>query len=334
MKVFVTGGSGFLGSHLSTKLVAQFSDVIGLAMTDQDEKILREYGVTPILGSLSDPNILIRGMEGCDVVIHAAALMDHWGDPELFKKVNVEGTRNMLGAARSAGVKRFVQLSAASVVLSYSATIGNEDQLPRQHIKFCNYSYTKALAEEMVLAADCAEMATIAIRPPMIWGAGDKKSLPALVESVKKGEFTWVDNGNFPTPTCHVENVVEAVIKAVKATAHGKAYFITDGLKQSNRQVTSALLSTRGVSAPDKSMSRPIAKIMAFMIEKIWKIFLPRSEPPLTRSLLMLMATEFLLDDTRARQELGYVGEKSWEEGIEELREEYSASLAGGVSQR
>jgi nucleoside-diphosphate-sugar epimerase len=319
MKVFVTGGTGFLGHALTPRLIADGHEVTVLALTPNDMAIAQQLGAKAVRGDLSNQRVLEAAMSGHDCIVHAAAYMDHWGVLAQFRKVNVDGTKTMLAAAQASGVGRFVHVSAASVVLSLEPTEGNES-LPVVGADFCGYSQTKAEAESIVLASDRPGFATIAIRPPMIWGAGDKATLPAIVEAVETGRFAFVEGGTFKTSTCHVENVAEAVVKAVAADAHGEAFFVTDGPARTNHAVISALLATQGVAAPTRRVPRWLLVGLGRACEMGWKVLRLKSHPPVTRSLVMLTGVHFALDDSRARQLLGYRGEAGWEQGLEGLR--------------
>jgi nucleoside-diphosphate-sugar epimerase len=321
MKVFVTGGSGFLGSRLVPRLVNEGHQVTGLALTSSDERILHAAGASSRRGDLSSPGALKGMLEGHDAVVHAAALLDHFGSRARFQAINVEGTRALLGAAKRAGIKRFVYVSAGSVVLSMAPTVGDEEDLPVIGANFCGYSSSKAEAERLVLTADAPGFSTIALRPPMIWGAGDKAMLPAIVDAVRTGRFALVDKGSFRTSTCHVANVAEAIAKALASDAHGKALFLTDGPPRLNREVLSDLLETQGVRLGDKTTPRWVMIALGFVLEKVWRFLPLRSHPPLTRSLVMLTSIDFALNDARARRMIGYASETSWEQGLEELRQ-------------
>lgn len=107
-KIFVTGGSGFLGRHLLRELVARGDEVRALARSEASAQVVADLGATPVRGDLSAVEALRSGVKGCDLVFHCAVLAEDWGDPAVFHQVNVVGTENVIEAGRAAGVRRFV----------------------------------------------------------------------------------------------------------------------------------------------------------------------------------------------------------------------------------
>jgi len=318
MKVFITGGSGFLGSRLTPSLIAVGHEVTALALTCKDAEVLRGYGARPIVGDLSSVSKLELAMDGCDTVIHVAAFMDVWGDPKKFETINIIGTENIISAAKNANIGRFVYVSAASVVLGAGDVEGDES-LPRMTPSYCNYTRTKSIAEGKVLAANADGFVTIAIRPPFIWGAGDNTTIPTFKNLIDDGRFTWFSGGNNLFSTCHVANVAEGVLMALEHGRGGNAYFITDGEPITYKMHISEILACQGVVAPDKSVPRWAAQVVAYILEKIWKILGKKEMPPITRSLILLMAYQLVVDDAKARSELGYVGRMTRAAGLAEL---------------
>jgi nucleoside-diphosphate-sugar epimerase len=321
MRIFLTGGTGFVGSRLLPALREAGADVVGLAVTCTDASILASHGASVCRGDLSQRDLLEAGMQGCDSVVHAAALMDVWGQPERFERINVHGTGNVIEAARAAGVTRLVHVSAAAVVLG-AGDVDGDEFLPRQLPAHCAYARTKSQAEKMVLTANRENFTTLAIRPPMIWGRGDPATLPRLKEAMDAGRFAWINGGRNPYSSCHVDNVAEAVVCALTQGRGGSAYFVTDGVVRTYREVIeSQLIAQYGVPAPNTSVPRWLAHGAATLFEGFWRITNRRAAPPLTRSLITLMTYKFIVHDEGARRELGYQGTTSVQAGLEELRQ-------------
>src|SRR4029079_16350399 len=113
---FITGGSGFIGRNLMRALRSRSDDVRALARSDSAIARVTALGATPVRGDLDDTRALRDGMRGCDVVIHAAAHVTEWGPREQYQRHNITGTRNVVEAARAAGLKRLVHLSTEAVL--------------------------------------------------------------------------------------------------------------------------------------------------------------------------------------------------------------------------
>ena len=319
MDVFVTGGSGFLGRHLLRALQSDGHRTRALARSDTAAATVAELGADPVRGDVSDAAALEKGMAGCDVVVHAAALTDQWGPAERFHAVNVGGTASVLAAARNAGVPRLVHVSSEAVLADGRPLVRVDESYPRPPAPVGLYPLTKGLAEDLVLRANGPDLATVAVRPRLVWGPEDTSVLPVIVESVRRGRWAWVDGGNYLTSTCHVTNTCEGILSAAERGRGGEVYFLTDGPDLTVREFLTRLAATAGVTLPGRSIPRRAAWASATVLETAWSVLRLRGEPPLTRTFLALAAQEMTVDDAKARRELGYVGRLSRDQGLAEL---------------
>ena len=189
MRVFITGGSGFVGQNLIPVLRAEGHEVMALARSQASARNVAWLGAFPVWGDLLDPAALEKGIASCDVVFHSAGLMALWGCQEKLVQVNVQGTQNLLDAAEKAGVNAFVYISAAAVV-SDGRPLGVVDESgPSPETPLLEPTLErKPKPEKMVLQAGTASFRTVAIRPPLIWGRGDRAFLPGIVKAVKGKE--------------------------------------------------------------------------------------------------------------------------------------------------
>lgn len=319
MEVFVTGGSGFVGRHLLRALAEEGHHARALARSDAAAATVDAVGAEPVRGDLADAAALERGMAGCDVVVHAAALTDQWGPADRFHAINVTGTAAVLAAARNAGVPRLVHVSSEAVLADGRALVQVDETYPRPARPVGQYPRTKGLAEDLVLRANSPELATAAVRPRFVWGPEDATVLPAILESVRRGRWSWVDGGNYLTSTCHVANVCEGIVLAAARGRGGGVYFLTDGPPVTVRQFLTDLAATAGVDLPGRSVPRRVAWASAAALETLWSVLRRPGEPPLTRTFLALAAQEMTVVDAKARRELGYTGRISREAGLAEL---------------
>jgi nucleoside-diphosphate-sugar epimerase len=319
-RAFISGGSGFVGRNLIEELRSRGVEVRSLARSSSSADVVRRAGAEPISGDLDDLNGLREGMQDCDVVFHAAAIVREWGDPKELHRTNVGGTENMLEAARAAGVSCFVHVSTEAVLAGPAPIIAADETLPRPREPYGPYARTKGLAEEKVLAANSAGFRTVVIRPRFIWGKGDTSVLPQIVSAVRAGRFRWIAGGRYLTSATHIRNVCEALVLAAERGRGGEIYFATDGPPVEFRRFVSALLETQGVRAGNRSLPRRLAHLLAGCIENVWKSFRIKTAPPTTRMVVKMMGEEITLDDRKARSELGYCGRISFEQGIAEMR--------------
>jgi nucleoside-diphosphate-sugar epimerase len=320
-KAFVTGGTGFLGSRLIAVLISHGWQVRALHRAPEDANKLKALGAEPILGRLDSAGDLRRAIGDACVVFHCAALFKMWAPPADFERVNVDGTRNLLAAAAAREVKRFVHVGAAGVMMGKGRPmVGVTEDAPFKYPRWAPYLASKARAEDLVLAADDpAGMRTVAILPPMIWGAG-MPMLHDTIANVQAGRFAWPGGGKGRMSTAHALNVCHVAILAAEQGSGGRAYFVSDGQDRTLREVIGTLLDTQGVDAGHRSAPLRVAWLIATGMETVWKALGRRDEPPLTRQMLRLVGWEFTISDRRARDELGYAPVISWEEGIAQMR--------------
>ncbi|MCB2146895.1 MAG: NAD-dependent epimerase/dehydratase family protein [Deltaproteobacteria bacterium] len=316
MNVFVTGGSGFVGRNLIRMLVAGGDNVRALVRSDRAEAVVRAAGAEPVSGDLAEIEVMRAGMRGCGAVVHSAAVMAFFGRCKEMETVNIHGTRCVIEAAKAVGIPRLVFISAAAVVSDGHPVIQADESRPYPPRVFGTYCRTKAEAEKLVLGANSTGFSAVAVRPPCIWGVGDATFLPTVVAAVKRRQFIWIDRGNYSYATCHVRNVCEGAILAIRHGRAGQAYFLTDGDPPVTfRQFLTGLLATQGVKPGSVSLPRWLAWRMAAVLEGM-----PFSwAPPITRAHLALIGGEVTVGDSKARRELGYRGHVSREKGLEEL---------------
>lgn len=316
--VLVTGGSGFVGGRLIRRMTALGWHVRALARSPQAARRVTALGAEAVRGDLDDLHALEQAVQGCQAVLHAAALFRLWGPREAFEHANVVGTQKLLAAAAaSPSVTRFIQVGAAAVVMGDLAPMrGVTESSPRQERAWAPYSASKARAEALVLAANVpGRFETVVLRPPMIWGRG-MPTLDHMVDNVRSGRFRWVGDGSQAMSTAHVDNVCHAVALALTRGPGGEAYFVSDGRDTTLRAMISALLQTRAVEAPAASAPLPVAWTMARVLEWVWRRFRRPGEPPITRQMLRLIGQDFTVDITKARRDLGYSPVVSWEQGL------------------
>lgn len=316
MKILVTGGSGFLGSRLIPKLVAEGHDVSAMARSSSADGKVRALGATPVRGDMANAGGI--EMPPVDAVVHLAAHFHFSGPREPYFRINVDGTKTLLKAAQAAGVSSFVYLTAAAVIMDDrgSPIRSADERAPTFRDSFSPYIASKATSEAGVLAANRPGFRTIAIRPPGIWGPGDvfSRNIPHAIGS---GRFAFIARGEYPYSTCHVDNVVEALICALDRGEGGKAYFVRDRDNTTFRTFIDGLAKLQGLSIDKlRSVSYGTAFFMGRMMELGARLGRSDRDPPLTRTMVRMIGSEFTIDDGAARRDLGYVGKVSRPEGL------------------
>jgi nucleoside-diphosphate-sugar epimerase len=317
---FVTGGSGFIGGALIERLRREGWVVRALARSDAAEAAVRERGASPVRGDLGDAAALEGGSVGCDVCFHAAAKVEDWGDPAEFERLNVGGTANVISASRAAGVRRLVHVGTEAALTAGQALVRVDEGAPLRPDSPFLYSSSKAKAEQLVRDANGDGLETVVVRPRFVWGSGDTTLLPAIVDMVRSGRFRWIGGGRHLTDTTHVDNTVEGLWLGATRAPAGGVYFVTDGEPVVFRDFLEAMLATKNVDVPDKSVPPAVATVAAAAAEGAWRLLRRSSPPPVTRLAVWLSSLECTLDISKARSELGYEPVVTRAEGMNELR--------------
>ncbi|MCW0389287.1 2-alkyl-3-oxoalkanoate reductase [Xanthomonas sacchari] len=324
MKIVVTGGGGFLGQALCRGLVARGHQVVSYNRGHYPE--LQALGVAQVRGDLVDAQALQHALAGADAVFHNAAKAGAWGSYDSYYQPNVVGTENVLAACRAHGVGRLVYTSTPSV--THRATHPVEglgaDQVPYGEDFQAPYAATKAIAERMVLAANDAQLAVVALRPRLIWGPGDNQILPKLVARAQAGRVRLVGSGDNKVDSTYIDNAAQAHFDAfehlaVGAPCAGKAYFISNGEPLPMRVLLNKLLAAVGAPTVTRTLSFKAAYRIGAACETLWPLLRLRGEPPLTRFLAEQLCTPHWYSMEPARRDFGYVPQVSIEQGLQLL---------------
>ena len=328
MKILVTGGGGFLGQALCRGLVERGHEIASFNRGRYG--VLDAIGVRQLQGDLADRDAVFAAARGCDAVFHNAAKAGAWGSYDSYHRANVAGTGHVIGACRAHGIHRLVYTSSPSVThrATHPVAGGTADNVPYgEHFKAA-YPATKAIAEHAVLAANDANLATIALRPRLIWGPGDQQLLPRLAERARAGRLRIVGRGDNLIDTTYIDNAAQAHFDAfeylhVGGACAGRAYFISNGEPKPAREIINALLQAAGAPAIDKHLPFAAAYAIGVMCEAAWAVLPLRGEPPLTRFLVEQLATTHWYDMAPATRDFGYVPKVSIAEGLERLASVY-----------
>ncbi len=318
MRIFVTGGSGFVGGHFIEHAAAQGHEVVAMARSRASAGAVERFGATPVEASLDD--VAATHLKGCDAVVHAAAFVADWGTRAEFEHGNVVGTQRMLDAARAAGVRRFVYVGTEAAIFDGRDLIDVDESFPYPARQQYLYSETKAEAERRVLAASAGAFETISIRPRLVWGPRDAAVLPTVLRMAAAGQFAWLSGGEKRTSSTYVRNLAHALLLATERGRPGEAYFVADDGTRTIRALLTSLAAAKGVRLPARSIPKPLARTAAYLVEGAYRLAGSRKAPPMTRFAIDMMSAEVTVDTRKATRELGYAPIVSFDAGLAELR--------------
>lgn len=328
MRALVTGASGFLGGALARRLREQGYAVVVLQRSPAPE--LEALGITVRRGDLADPRAVRDAAAACDVVFHVAAKAGHWGAYHEYYASNVLGTQAVIDACLAHGIRRLVYTSTPSVVHAGGDLEGIDESAPIATHFRAHYPATKAEAERRVLAANSATLSTVALRPHLIWGPGDRHLLPRIVARAKAGRLRFVGPPGKRIDTTWIDNAVDAHLAAAErlmpGAAHaGRAYFISNGEPIPAEDMINRLLDCAGLPPEHRRIPYPVAFAVGALMEAAWTLLRLRGEPWMTRFLAEQLATAHWYDISAAARDFGWRPRVSLEQGFARLKASWQA---------
>ncbi len=323
MKALVTGGGGFIGQAIVRGLLERGASVRSFSRQAHDG--LQALGVEQVRGDVADPAAVAAAVQGCDIVFHVAAKPGIWGNYEDYHLPNVTGTQNVIAACRQNGVRRLVYTSSPSVVFDGRDMEGVDESAPYPRNFEAHYPMTKAIAEQLVRAANDAQLATVSLRPHLVWGPGDNHLLPRLAARAKAGQLRKIGSRARLIDTVYVDNAAEAHLLAADRLAPGspvagKVYFISQGEPVPMWEMVNRLLAAAGAPPVTRTVPVWLALALAWGLETAHRITGNQNEPRLTRFVVHELSTAHWFDISAARRDLGYSPRISIAEGLELLR--------------
>ncbi len=324
MKALVTGGGGFLGMAIVRALIQRGDSVRTLQRGHYPE--LARLGAEMIRGDLTDPSTVESAARGVDVIFHVAARAGVWGSWNDFYLPNVVGTANVIDACLSAGVGRLVFTSSPSVVFDGRDENGIDESAPYPARYLAHYPRTKALAEGRVLHANSREMATIALRPHLIWGPGDPHLVPRIISRARAGKLRIVGSGMNLVDSTYIDNAVAAHLLAADRLSTacpcaGKAYFVSNGQPIAMAELINRILAAAGLPPVTRHISARSAYAIGAILEGVHTLFRIKAEPLMTRFVARQLATAHWFNLSAIERDLGYHPTVSIDEGMRRLAE-------------
>ena len=337
MKALVTGGGGFLGGEI-VRLLRDRGDSVRSFSRGTYPK-LEALGVEQARGDLADAAAVAVAAEGCDVVFHVAAKPGVWGPWEEYYQANVVGTDNVIAACRKLGIRRLVFTSSPSVTFAGVDQDGVDESEPYPDRYLAYYPHTKALAEQAVHLANGPELATVSLRPHLIWGPGDPHLIPRLIERARAGKLRRIGRRPKLVDMTYVENAALAHLQAADRLAAGsplagEAYFISQGEPEPLWDFVNRVLDVAGLPRVTRSVPAWVAYAAGTVMEGAYRLLRLRGEPPMTRFVARQLSTAHWFDLSAAMRDFGYAPRVTTAEGLHRLGQwiKLSFTCASGSS--
>lgn len=323
MKVLVTGGGGFLGRTIVEQFVERGDEVRIFSRGEYAD--LNCLGVEVMRGDIRDAEGVAKACREREVVIHTAALAGIWGRWSDYYGVNTLGTKNVLAGCREHEVARLVYTSSPSVTFNGLEQINLDESTPYAQRWLAYYPRSKALAEQMVLAADGnGGLSTCALRPHLIWGPRDPHLIPRLLEKARSGRLRRVGDGSNLVDITYVENAARAHLQAADVLApgsavSGQAYFLSQGEPVLCWEWIDSILQLADLPPVRRSIPLKAALVIGAVCELAYAMLRIQRELPMTRFLAYQLGLSHYFDISRAKHDFGYEAEISTAEGMARL---------------
>lgn len=325
MRLLVTGGTGFIGSHLAEEGRRRGAEVVVLGLTDRPEEqanveLLRRQGVEILPGSITDGELCQRAMRGVTHVFHlAVAMREGAKQDEFFESVNLDGTRQLLEASQKRGVQRFVYCSTIGIYGHRVPGITTETSpLAPGNV----YERTKVAAEGMVRQF-CAggRPPFVILRPADVYGPRDQRLLK-LFKGVARGRFPLFGSGSGRRHMVYVDDVVSAFFRACERDEPlGEAAIVAGPRSHTLRELIALVQEATG--SRRYGIRLPLAPMLATaaVVEDVAKAL--RVEPPIYRRRMDFFWSDSEFDTSRARRLLDWAPKVDLPEGVRRTAEDY-----------
>jgi nucleoside-diphosphate-sugar epimerase len=325
MRVLVTGSTSLVGRAVVTRLTSRGDTVCVL------QRQAGALGVTEYLGDIADRSIVDAAVDGVDAVVHVAGRAAATGEWALFEATNVQGTRNVVDAAREAGATRFVHVSSPSVAHSGQSLVGAPADPADPDRARGHYAKSKARAELIALAASSSAMPVVAIRPHLIWGPGDTQLVGRIVERAKAGRLAVVGSGASLIDTTYVDNAADALVAALDGAPSlgGRALVVTNGQPRPVGEILSRIVMSAGLAPPRLKVPYRVAHAGGLALEQIWDRRKTDDDPPMTSFLAEQLGTAHWFDQRETRRALQWDPVISLDEGFRRLGSWFAGEAAG-----
>ena len=303
MKAFVTGANGFTGSHLVRALIERGDTVVAWVRKSSDLSRLDGCPVDFAYGDITNRSALEKAMADVDVVFHLAAYVElGLVDTDLMERVNVEGTRAVLAAARAANVSKLLYCSTIGV---FGDTQGKtiDETFKRTQADFSSaYDRTKYEAQALVDRVAKNGLHTVSVMPSGIFGADDPHFGP-VIRTFLKGQLKLWAGGDRVTGIVHVDDLVEAMLLAVERAKSGAHYIISAG-DLTTREMFDILSRETGIPAPAEA-PQGLVRLAGNLLDPVGRML--DWQPPLSRERVHYLYDRCVrVDSHKAREELGW----------------------------
>lgn len=317
MRIFLTGGTGYIGRALARRLVESGHEVRALVRATSNVEPLKQLGppgITTFVGDVADRFSMREGMSGADWVIHAAADLDLTGPPERMRAANLQGSENVASLAYKLGVGRFLSVSS----MAYwggsppDGSTANEDAPVQQPFPTL-YSATKHSGELAIQEWAKKGLKVNTVYPSLVYGPpGKKEGANSILRGFLKGRFPVLVGADRRTAWIYLDDLVEGMLKVIAKAPPGRGYLMTGDIT-TLRGLADRVCALGGVKAPRLNLPIGAARLGLVFSKPYYKM--RGFRPPFSADQLNSLERHWAFDDSRARTELDW-HPRSLDEGL------------------
>lgn len=305
MLAFVTGATGFVGSHVARVLAEQGADLRLLARPSSDLRNIADLKAERATGDLRDPASLKKAVAGCDVVFHVAADYRLWvRDPDEMYRSNVEGTRAILEAARENGVRRVVYTSSVATMGFTTGHLADETSPVSLANMIGPYKRSKFMAEQVAIEAGRSGMDVVVVNPTTPVGERDIKPTPTgriVVDFLKRKFPAYVDTG---LNLVDVTECARGHVAALEKGTSGERY-ILGGENLTLKQILDKLAAITGLPSPRIRVPYAVA-LATGVVDELVTGYIRKREPRATIDAVRMGRKKMFVSSGKAERELGW----------------------------
>jgi dihydroflavonol-4-reductase len=306
MKVFITGATGFIGTHLVEQLAQTGHELYCLVRKKSHVSKLKELGIILITGDVTDKASLLEGMKGCDWMINLANIYSFWEpNKQIYNDVNVEGTRNVMEAALETGVSKVVHVST-SVVYGRPADDPFTEESAVGPVRFSEYARTKYEGELIAWELYGKRgLPLVMVYPASVLGPGDPKASGQYIQDLIHRRLpTTVFNDSILT-FVHVRNVAESIVRAMEKENNIGGKYLVGKHQLALRKINQMISEISGVPLPKICLPDSLVMVNAALLT--WLADLTKKRPlwGMSTDQMRMMKEGFRLDGSKVEKELG-----------------------------
>ncbi|MFH1336033.1 MAG: NAD-dependent epimerase/dehydratase family protein [Candidatus Zixiibacteriota bacterium] len=306
MKIFITGGTGFIGTELVKRLEKTEHQLCCLVRKTSDVRLLKEMGVNFVWGDVTDKSSLLPGMKECDWVINLANVYSFWEpDKRVFTQVNVEGTRNVMESAHQTGVSKIVHVSTAGIY-GKPKEIPFTEESPVGPVRFGEYFRTKYMGDQIAWEYYQEKgLPLVVIYPAAVLGPGDPKATGKYIQNLihRRLPATVFDDSFFTF--VHVRDVAKAIVRAAEKENNIGQKYIIGKYQLTFGEINRMVSEISGVSLPKIHLPDFLTMINAHLLTALANLI---KKPPLwgmAIDQMRVMKEGVRTDGSKAERELG-----------------------------